>query len=659
MSHEPFPAFPYPAWRETKETLHRICQIVGKIRMAASPARNHWWHVPLLVSARGLTTGPLRDGDTVFGIDLDLVTHRAEVSTIWGDRAGFALPGKSVAQFHHTLARTLGDLGVTTRVADPRPFDMADEIPFPDDDGHAAYDVSAVGTYWRILAQVDAILREAAAPFPGKQSPVCHYWHTFDIAVGRFSGRPAPARESADPVTREAYSHEVISSRLLVRRRPDRCTGLLLVHRTRARRAGRAGAGPPGRRVGRHRERSPRRAGLRRRPGERGRPRRRPGVLRERVRRRVRGRGVGRRPARRHMTPAWPRRRLQELLGLTHPILQAPMAGAVGPEMAAAVTAAGGLGGVPAGTVSDDRLVADLAAARALVDGPYNVNCFLHEPPAAPSAADVESAASRLAPLYRGVGAEAPAPRNPLPRFEDPRLRAILDLRPAAASFHFGLPDAAAMDALHGAGIVLMASATTVDEAIDLVARGVDVVIAQGAEAGGHRGGTGLVGTMALVPQVVDAVEVPVVAAGGIADGRGVAAALALGADGVQVGTAFLRTPESTMDADQRLPTRPGAGGGHGDHQGRHRAPGPRPSQPPDRGRRGGRGRARLPPPDLHDPARPGRSRAARDLVRTDRPAGPRGGRGAHRRAPRRGRPRDPAGPRPGLSRTPPSRRVV
>ncbi len=212
MSHEPFPAFPYPAWRETKETLHRICQIVGKIRMAASPARNHWWHVPLLVSARGLTTGPLRDGDTVFGIDLDLVDHRAEVSTIWGDRAGFALPGKSVAQFHHTLARTLGDLGVTTRVADPRPFDMADEIPFPDDDGHAAYDVSAVGTYWRILAQVDAILREAAAPFPGKQSPVCHYWHTFDIAVGRFSGRPAPARESADPVTREAYSHEVISS---------------------------------------------------------------------------------------------------------------------------------------------------------------------------------------------------------------------------------------------------------------------------------------------------------------------------------------------------------------------------------------------------------------------------------------------------------------
>ena len=252
------------------------------------------------------------------------------------------------------------------------------------------------------------------------------------------------------------------------------------------------------------------------------------------------------------MTPTWPRRRLQELLGLTHPILQAPMAGAVGPEMAAAVTAAGGLGGVPAGTVSDDRLVADLSAARALVGGPYNVNCFLHQAPAAPSAADVELATSRLAPLYRRVGADAPAPRDPLPRFEDPRLRAILDLRPAAASFHFGLPNAAAMDALRAAGIVLMASATTVDEAIDLVARGIDVVIAQGAEAGGHRGGAGLVGTMALVPQIVDAVEVPVVAAGGIADGRGVAAALALGADGVQIGTALLQTPEATMDTDQR-----------------------------------------------------------------------------------------------------------
>lgn len=261
---------------------------------------------------------------------------------------------------------------------------------------------------------------------------------------------------------------------------------------------------------------------------------------------------MGRRHGRGVMTPPWPCRRLQELLGMTHPILQAPMAGAVGPEMASAVTAAGGLGGVPAGTVADDRLVADLTAARALIDGPYNVNCFLHPAPPVPSAADIDLAARRLGELYRHVGADVPAPRNPLPRFEDPRLRTILDLRPAAASFHFGLPDAAAMDALHAAGIVLMASATTVDEAIDLVARGVDVVIAQGAEAGGHRGGAGLVGTMALVPQIVDAVEVPVVAAGGIADGRGVAAALALGADGVQVGTALLRTAEATMNADQR-----------------------------------------------------------------------------------------------------------
>lgn len=211
MSREPFPQLPYDEWKDTKETLHRLSQVVGKIKLEAAPALNHWWHIPLHVTARGLTTGPLRDEDTIFGIDLDLVAHELEVATIWGESTRIALPGRSVAELYRSLEDALGALGVGTRIADPRPFDLADATPFADDVAPRAYDVDAVGKYWRLLAQVDSILREVASPFRGKQSPVNHYWHTFDIALGRFSGRRAPVRPDADPVTQEAYSHEVIS----------------------------------------------------------------------------------------------------------------------------------------------------------------------------------------------------------------------------------------------------------------------------------------------------------------------------------------------------------------------------------------------------------------------------------------------------------------
>lgn len=248
----------------------------------------------------------------------------------------------------------------------------------------------------------------------------------------------------------------------------------------------------------------------------------------------------------------WPRTELLELLGLRHPILQAPMAGVATPEMAAAVTGAGGLGGIPAGSIDDAVLSADLAKARELAPGPYNVNLFMHPAPSTPSGEELSRAHAALAPLLSEAGIPPPAPLDPLPRSDGERLRTLLAIRPEVVSFHFGLPDDAALAALHDTGARLIASATTVEEAVELADRGMDAVIAQGAEAGGHRGGRGLIGTLALVPQVVDAIDVPVVAAGGIVDGRGVAAALALGAHGVQVGTALLRTPEASSSDEQR-----------------------------------------------------------------------------------------------------------
>lgn len=249
----------------------------------------------------------------------------------------------------------------------------------------------------------------------------------------------------------------------------------------------------------------------------------------------------------------WPRTDLLELVGIAVPVLQAPMAGVATPEMAAAVTAAGGLGGIPAGAISDEALAAALAGARSTAPGPYNVNFFTHREPAAPTGDDVRRAVAPLAPLYAERGAEPPAAApSPYPTFLESRMDVLLELRPEVVSFHFGLAEERPIAALREAGIRVLSSATTVAEAVALVEAGVDAVIAQGAEAGGHRGGTGLVGTMALVPQIADAVEVPVIAAGGIADGRGLAAAFALGASGVQVGTALLRSPESLADDPQR-----------------------------------------------------------------------------------------------------------
>ncbi len=244
---------------------------------------------------------------------------------------------------------------------------------------------------------------------------------------------------------------------------------------------------------------------------------------------------------------------LQALLGVELPIIQAPMAGVQGGALAAAVSNAGGLGSLPCAMLSPDAMRQELTAIRAQTSRPYNVNFFCHPPPA-PDAEREAAWRSALAPYYQGLGVEAGAAvagggRAP---FGPEAADVLEEFRPAVVSFHFGLPSAELLARVRSWGAKVLSSATTVEEARWLEARGVDAVIAQGLEAGGHRG-TFLsddldtqLGTLALVPQVVSAVKVPVIAAGGIADARGVRAALALGAAGVQAGTAYLLCPEAT-----------------------------------------------------------------------------------------------------------------
>jgi Family of unknown function (DUF5996) len=207
---ETFPPMPLDAWRDTKETLHRFAQIVGKIRLAASIPRNHWWHVPFHLSGRGITTRPM-GRDPIFTIDFDFLDHRLDVTNVDGRRVSFPLIGKSVASFYRATFEALDAIGVDVTIgADP--FDLPDATPFPDDTHHDAYDPSWVTRYWVVLSQVNLLLEEFASGFSGKISPVHHFWHGFDIAVTRFSSVRVDMDASVDPVTREAYSREVISA---------------------------------------------------------------------------------------------------------------------------------------------------------------------------------------------------------------------------------------------------------------------------------------------------------------------------------------------------------------------------------------------------------------------------------------------------------------
>lgn len=250
----------------------------------------------------------------------------------------------------------------------------------------------------------------------------------------------------------------------------------------------------------------------------------------------------------------WPDRRLLDLLGIELPIIQAPMAGATGAAMAVAVSEAGGLGSLPCAMLDSVRARAEIGTIRQRTTRPINVNFFCHPPPA-PNAGRAAVWKSRFERYYAelAIDPSASAPAPPRAPFDDAMGDLVEECAPEVVSFHFGLPEQRLVDRVKALGCKVLSSATTVVEACRLADHGCDAVIAQGCEAGGHRGmfltdATDLQpGTMALVPQIVDAVGLPVIAAGGIADGRGIAAAFALGAAGVQIGTAYLLAPESTI----------------------------------------------------------------------------------------------------------------
>jgi nitronate monooxygenase len=250
---------------------------------------------------------------------------------------------------------------------------------------------------------------------------------------------------------------------------------------------------------------------------------------------------------------------LQELLGIDLPIIQAPMAGVQGSALAVAVSNAGGLGSLPCAMLDLDGIRRELAAIRAQTTKPFNVNFFCHAQPEVSAERDARWRGV-LAPYYAELSIDASAIAGGPGRlpFDVEAADLLSEFRPPVVSFHFGLPSADLVARVRSWGAKILSSATTVDEARWLEAHGADAVIAQGLEAGGHRGLfltddlSTQVGTMTLVPQIVGAVKVPVIAAGGIADANGVRAAMALGAAGVQVGTAYLLCPEATTSAIHR-----------------------------------------------------------------------------------------------------------
>lgn len=255
----------------------------------------------------------------------------------------------------------------------------------------------------------------------------------------------------------------------------------------------------------------------------------------------------------------WPDRRLIDLFKIEHPILLAPIAGAMDAHLAIEVCEAGGLGSLPSAMIDAAQVRSEMVRIRAGTRRPINLNFFSHKPPTLNNAREARWR-DRLEPYYRELNIDpaAPVPTSNRVPFDATLCDIVEDLKPEVISFHFGLPEADLLRRVKATGCKLISSATTADEARWLEAQGVDAVIAQGYEAGGHRSMfltddlAAQVGTFALVPQVVDAVKVPVIAAGGIGDARGIAAAFMLGAAGVQIGTAYMHCPESKISALHR-----------------------------------------------------------------------------------------------------------
>jgi Family of unknown function (DUF5996) len=207
---EKWPALPFEAWKETVETLHMWTQVAGKVRLALSPYVNHWWQVPLYVTARGLTTSPIPYKAGVFEVNFDFIDHNLFILTSDGTTRAIPLISRSVAEFYQELMASLKALGIEVEI-NTRPVEVQNPVRFEEDTVHASYDPVSVNRFWRVLIQTDKVMKQHRSHFLGKSSPIHFFWGSFDLALTFFSGRRAPERPGADPVTKEAYSHEVIS----------------------------------------------------------------------------------------------------------------------------------------------------------------------------------------------------------------------------------------------------------------------------------------------------------------------------------------------------------------------------------------------------------------------------------------------------------------
>lgn len=205
-----WPSLPLASWKDTCATLHMWTQIVGKVRLALTPLVNHWWNVPLYVTSRGLTTSTIPYRNMPFEIWFDFIDHQLVLQTSSGLRKSLPLAPRSVADFYQDFMRMLHSSGIEVKIW-RMPVEIPNPIPFDQDRVHASYDPEAVRKFWQILLSVQCVFDDFRSQFIGKCSPVHFFWGSFDLAVTRFSGRPAPARPGADRITQEAYSHEVSS----------------------------------------------------------------------------------------------------------------------------------------------------------------------------------------------------------------------------------------------------------------------------------------------------------------------------------------------------------------------------------------------------------------------------------------------------------------
>jgi hypothetical protein len=206
-----WPALPLAEWKDTCDTLHMWMQVVGKVRLELSPHVNHWWEVPLYVNARGMTTSPIPYPGGIFEVQFDFVDHKLEIVTSWKERKTLHLYTRTVAGFYREFLDALQSLGIEVKLW-PMPVEVPNPIRFDQDVTHSRYDPEYAHRFWRLMVTLDTIFKEFRARFIGKVSPVHFFWGSFDLAVTRFSGRRAPERQGADKITREAYSHEVISA---------------------------------------------------------------------------------------------------------------------------------------------------------------------------------------------------------------------------------------------------------------------------------------------------------------------------------------------------------------------------------------------------------------------------------------------------------------